>query len=450
MLPSFCQDDSFVWKKYRTPENAGWSSSKLENAKKYTSQLESAAVMVVVEGNVLLSWGNIEKKYKCHSIRKAFISAMYGPYVSAGVINLQKTLAEIGIDDIQPLTESEKKAKIVDLLMSRSGVYLPSAGEVWGMISRKPRRGSHPPGEFWYYNNWDFNALSTIFERETGRNLLEEIYGKIARPIGMEDLEAGDMVPSVEKEKSIHPNQRIRISTRDLARFGLLYEQEGMWNQKRILPSDWIRKSTSTLLKTGWGGYGYIWKTLPKEESLKYGFVNLGKFDAYYISGVSIHVLAVVPELNLVFVHRVDTDRGIPNYTHLPVFKLLDLIIAARTAEPDAHVSLVNLASEPLPPFRRRESQKPVRLPEAIATKISGAYDWNGELVTVEASRGHLHFYEGQDKMFMSELWPISKHRFFFTNSDHRLMEFIFGKDGDVISAHIIEEGVCLNLPRLK
>ena len=31
-------------------------------------------------------------------------------------------------------------------------------------------RSSHPPGTFWYYNNWDFNALGTIFEKATGKD----------------------------------------------------------------------------------------------------------------------------------------------------------------------------------------------------------------------------------------------------------------------------------------
>jgi hypothetical protein len=70
-----------VWRKYLSPEDAGRSSSKLESVKSYTSRLESAAVMTVYQGKVLLSWGEIEKKYKCHSIRKSFISAIYGIYV---------------------------------------------------------------------------------------------------------------------------------------------------------------------------------------------------------------------------------------------------------------------------------------------------------------------------------------------------------------------------------
>jgi len=35
------------------------------------------------------------------------------------------------------------------------------------MKTEKPLRGSHPPRSFWSYNNWDFNALGTIYEKLT-------------------------------------------------------------------------------------------------------------------------------------------------------------------------------------------------------------------------------------------------------------------------------------------
>ena len=37
------------------------------------------------------------------------------------------------------------------------------------MRNLKPARHAHGPGTWWCYNNWDFNALGTLFERLTGR-----------------------------------------------------------------------------------------------------------------------------------------------------------------------------------------------------------------------------------------------------------------------------------------
>ena len=81
---------------------------------------------------------------------------------------------------------------MVDLLRARSGVYLAAAGEVDAMRDARPPRGSHAPGTFWYYNNWDFNVLGTIYRRVTGEDIFQAIEAHIAKPIGMQDYRPGD------------------------------------------------------------------------------------------------------------------------------------------------------------------------------------------------------------------------------------------------------------------
>jgi CubicO group peptidase (beta-lactamase class C family) len=132
----------------------------------------------------------VDKKHLCHSIRKPFLCALYGIYVDRGVIDMNKTLEELGIDDIAPeLTASEKQAALVDLIRSRSGVYHPAAAEASVMIETRPERGSKAPGTFLYYNNWDFNVLGTVFEQETSDKIFESFYREIAQPLAMKDFE---------------------------------------------------------------------------------------------------------------------------------------------------------------------------------------------------------------------------------------------------------------------
>ncbi|MCH8126638.1 serine hydrolase [candidate division KSB1 bacterium] len=135
------------------------------------------------DGYIIASWGEIEYKYLVHSIRKSYLSAMYGIHVDLGNIDLNKTLADLNIDDTpNPLTETEKHAKISDLLKARSGIYLPAAAESPQTRDGKPPHGSQNPGEYWVYNNWDFNALGTIFEQETNTKSFEEYEKRIAGP----------------------------------------------------------------------------------------------------------------------------------------------------------------------------------------------------------------------------------------------------------------------------
>jgi CubicO group peptidase (beta-lactamase class C family) len=94
-------------------------------------------------------------KFKVHSIRKSFLSALYGIAVAHGQINLDATREQLGIDDNEPsLTPEEKQARVIDLLKARSGIYHAALYETPTLRAEKPPRGSHPPRSFWSYNLW--------------------------------------------------------------------------------------------------------------------------------------------------------------------------------------------------------------------------------------------------------------------------------------------------------
>jgi CubicO group peptidase (beta-lactamase class C family) len=55
--------------------------------------------MIIDHGLVVSEWGDTVKKYNVHSIRKSFVSALYGIAVREGTIELARTLQDLGIDD---------------------------------------------------------------------------------------------------------------------------------------------------------------------------------------------------------------------------------------------------------------------------------------------------------------------------------------------------------------
>lgn len=293
---------------YVTPEEVGYSSEKLNEAKQFAEQSGYAAIMALYDGKVFFSWGEITKNYECHSIRKPFLSALYGIHVAEENINIDATLADLNIDDIPPsLTPEEKQATVRELLKSRSGVYHEAAAETQIMIQTRPERGSHPPGTFYYYNNWDFNALGTIFEQEMGTKIFEEFKRKIADPVGMEDFSIDNCYYQYESEKSMHPAYSFRMSARDMARFGVIYQNNGMWKDLQIIPGEWIVESTTaySIVDSTYGlSYGYMWNVIP-EGSLMAEMVGTSGF---YHTGVGVHALVILPELKLVIVERFDTD----------------------------------------------------------------------------------------------------------------------------------------------
>jgi CubicO group peptidase (beta-lactamase class C family) len=293
------------WQEAESPEQLGWSSEKLAKARAYSERIGSAAVMIVDGGIVVDSWGDIARNYHCHSMRKSLLSALYGIYAAEGRIDLSKTLQDLGIDDVTPLTEAEKQATVEDLLSARSGVYIPALGEAASMVALRPERGSHAPGTFWYYNNWDFNALGTIFDQETGvENIYQAFKTRIADPLGLQEFPIEDLRYHYEPT-SAHPYYGFYMSTRDMARFALLFLREGRWQDQQIVPAEWVRASTASLSETGRdSGYGYMWWT-----GVQGGlFPNVEvKAHSYYASGYGGQKAIVLPYRDLVVVHRVDT-----------------------------------------------------------------------------------------------------------------------------------------------
>ena len=137
--------------------------------------------------------GDVEHKSNLHSCRKSLLNSLIGIAIAEGKINPDETLDNLGIDDNKPsLTKEEKRATVRDLLEARSGVYHPTVYETKGMEEEKPARGSHAPGTFWYYNNWDFNTLGFIYEKATGERIFNAFYRRIAQPIGMQDFKPSD------------------------------------------------------------------------------------------------------------------------------------------------------------------------------------------------------------------------------------------------------------------
>lgn len=304
------------------PASTGWSADGLKQAQTYAASLKPTAVMVVQDGKVIAAWGDISRKVNVASIRKSLLSALYGIAISEGRIKLGSTLAELGIDD-KPLalTDAEKHATVRDLLMARSGIYHPAAYKTGDMRRNRPGRGSKQPGSFWWYNNWDFNALGTIYRQQTGEDIFQSFAQRIAAPIGMEDFSARDgrYVAERQSEHSAYP---FSLSARDAARFGQLFLDGGRWDGKQIIPAAWVKESTTAYSRTERGslGYGYLWWTLnPKVFGP----------GAALASGYGGQAVAIVPSKRLVVVQTVDPAQNAKGMRTSHFINLLQRLAAA-------------------------------------------------------------------------------------------------------------------------
>ncbi len=311
-----------TWDTFSSPEAAGWETAPLAQARDYFEQIESAAVVLIYDGAVVLEWGEVERKFLAHSIRKSFMSGLYGIHVSEGHLTLNTTMEELEIGDLPPLWDLEKEARVIHLLKSTSGVYHSAAAVAASVAETRPARGLHTPGTHWWYNNWGFNALLTIFEQETGTLFFEEFNEQIAKPLQMEDFVPDDGFYYYQREYSQHPAYHVRITAKDMARYGLLFMRQGRWNNKQIIPVHWITESTASYTDTGYHdyGFGYMWW-----KKIKGSLSNL---DMYSTLGFGGHAIDILPKAKLVFVHRANTDEGI-HVDYEEHLRLLEMIIDA-------------------------------------------------------------------------------------------------------------------------
>lgn len=310
-----------TWDRVRDPETLGWSESRLEDAEDFAGLMGSDAYMVVDRGLVIWEYGNTSKNYVVQSCRKSFLSALYGIFVHDGTIDMGLTMEELGIDDLPPsLTPEEKRATLENLIMARSGVYHEAAAESQGMKDARPQRGSHPPGTFWYYNNWDFNVLGTVFTQLTGEDIFEALYNHFALPLQMQEFQPSNGWYHYQ-EMSEHPAYHFNMSARDMARFGLLFLRDGVWREEQIVPAEWVERSTQVYSITGSTlDYGYMWWIGDPAD--------WGGHILYAALGGSGQAIFVIPDLEVVITHKVDYDSWRGGWTN--VYDLVRQIIRAK------------------------------------------------------------------------------------------------------------------------
>lgn len=323
------------WQQVDSPADLGWSPEGLREARKFTDTLDTTAVMIVQGGIVVDAWGQTALPLNCHSVRKSLLSALYGPHVANGTIDLDLSLDQLGVNDNEPsLSEEEREAKLRHLLKARSGIYHPALYETKAMAAARPARGSHEPDSFWYYNNWDFNAVGTIFENLTGRSIFEEFAVRLAEPLGMEDFQRSRHTRYVTGDDSVHPAYPFQLSTRDLTRFGLLFLRNGRWGARELIPTEWIQESTTSYSDAkGAGGYGYMWWVAVDGKHFPGVTLPEGSYSARGYRG---QYLVVIPAWDLVVCHRVNSFQQNAAVSKDDFGKLLSMIVAARptTSQP--------------------------------------------------------------------------------------------------------------------
>ena len=205
-----------------------------------------------------------------YSLSKSFCSTAAGLAAAEGKLSLDDTVVSFFPDEA-PADPSPNLAamRLRHLLSMSTGHDQDTTGrlregtDIGWVQSFLAQPVEHAPGTHFVYNSGATYMVSAIVQKVTGQTVLDYLGPRLFGPLGI-------LHPTWENSpQGINVGGwGLSITTEDIARFGLLYLQKGVWQGKRLLPEAWVAEATSKHVENGtdpdsdWAqGYGFqFWR----------------------------------------------------------------------------------------------------------------------------------------------------------------------------------------------
>lgn len=259
-----------------TPESQGVASAAIlrfiEAAERDVHELHS--VMLLRHGSVIAEgWWSPYRRDDPHmlfSLSKSFTSTAVGLAVSEGLLTVDDPVISFFPDEAPAEPSANLAAMCVRHLLAMSTghgtdtmppmIQQPDGNWINGFFSVPVE---HAPGTHFLYNTGATYMLSAIVQKLTDQKLVDYLRPRLFDPLGI------DHAVWEESPQRINTGGfGLNITTEAIARFGQLYLQNGQWQGKQIVPTEWIAEATALHTENGtdpdseWAqGYGYqFWR----------------------------------------------------------------------------------------------------------------------------------------------------------------------------------------------
>ena len=259
-----------------TPEMQGIKSSAvlqfIERGERTIDDLHS--VMLLRHGHVTAEgwWSPYAEQtpHELYSLSKSFASTAIGIAIAEGRLGLDDTVTSFFDQSDLPAEPGAnlQAMRIRDLLSMNSGHQDDTEHRLSVEDGRWSRaflhlNVEHKPGTHFVYNTGATYMLSAILQKTTGQRLIDYLRPRLFDKLGIKNPSWQQSPEGVDLG-----GWGLRITTEDIARFGLLYLQRGVWNGERILSKEWVSDASSRQTSSGsnplsdWEqGYGYqFWR----------------------------------------------------------------------------------------------------------------------------------------------------------------------------------------------
>jgi len=243
----------------------GEITKKLINDNAYNG--DAFAFMVIYKGIPVVEaykpQFNRKTRFLSWSMAKSFINAMVGILVKQGKMDIT---SPVGIDEWK--MDERSKITLNDIMQMQSGLkwnedygnrsdvtlMLHCESDMSHFAMDQPAK--YPAGTHWYYSSGATNIISYLIRKQFSN---DSSYYVFANNQLFNRIGAPDAVFEVDPTGTRVGSSYLYATTRDYARFGLLFENDGVFNGDRILPEGWVKYTTSVASASN-GVYGsFFW-----------------------------------------------------------------------------------------------------------------------------------------------------------------------------------------------
>jgi CubicO group peptidase (beta-lactamase class C family) len=306
------------------PEAVGVNSDKLLQAIEYaaTPAFNTEGLVIIRKGHIVgeAYFGNfkINSRHVSHSIAKSFTSALVGIAIDKGLIrDIDERICQYYKEwDCKNKDDLRTRITIRHAMTLTTGLEWQEDWSKWdpatndalkmGQSGRftkymAERKGLYEPGQRFYYSTGDPMLLSRVIQEVTGVTAFEFARQNLFKPLNITNIDW-------EKDRDGYTSTGWGLNTtvRDYAKFGYLYLNKGNWEDRKVVPREWVKKSTQTdpTVKM-WNAYGYLWHVnLPIRLSIRRSPISIAAIpaDGYMAEGVRGQNIFIIPSKDLVIV----------------------------------------------------------------------------------------------------------------------------------------------------
>jgi CubicO group peptidase (beta-lactamase class C family) len=262
-----------------TPAEQGLDPMLVAEAYHNAVEVETIYSLLVIKNGYLIAekyfhGGSLEQKARMQSATKSYTSALVGIALEQGCLSsVDQKMMELFPELVDQIKDPRKKQITIQQMLQMRAEYPweESTPELFEMLYH----GFRPsllvavplvsnPGTHFEYSSLTSHLIGVIVARACGIDLMSFAQANLFGPLG---VEPGEWIQDWEGYYNGHADLHMRA--RDMAKFGLLYLNEGQYEGEQIVPAEWVRDSLAIYSQDAWGyrvgrnwrdnGYGYQW-----------------------------------------------------------------------------------------------------------------------------------------------------------------------------------------------